>query len=125
MTEKIVLVDDDFDIINLFSEILELNGYKVSTFTDPVEALTNLQTNIQEYDLLISDYKMPRISGNILSQKLITINPELKVIIMSAYADINIDRKFTFISKPLSMPKLLKIVGEKLKDEKNYQISII
>ncbi|MGE0242847.1 MAG: response regulator [Nitrososphaeraceae archaeon] len=125
MADKIVLVDDDRDIINLFAEVLELNGYTVSTFSDPVDALTHLQTNIEDYDLIISDYKMPCLSGNTLCQKLITINPELKVIIMSAYADVECDRNFTFVSKPLSMPKLLQIVAEKLIEQKQPQLNIV
>jgi DNA-binding NtrC family response regulator len=125
MLAKIALIDDDRDIINLFSEILELNGYTVSTFTDPLDALTNLQDNIEDYDLIISDFKMPCLSGNSLCQKLLTINPELKVIIISAYSDIECDRKFTYVSKPLSMPKLLQIVAEKLKEHKKTQVSIV
>ena len=123
MVERIVLVDDDFDIINLFSEILELNGYTVSTFTNPIDALTHLETHIHDYDLIISDYKMPCLSGNTLCQKLLTINPELKVIIISAYANIDCDRQFTFVSKPLSMPQLLKVVSEKLKEQKSYPLN--
>lgn len=118
MLANIALIDDDHDIINLFSEILELNGYTVSTFTDPIDALTNLQANIKDYDLIISDFKMPCLSGNSLCQKLLTINPDLRVIIISAYSDIECDRKFTFVSKPLSMSKLLQIIGEKLKEQK-------
>ena len=68
---------------------------------------------------------MPCLSGNSLCQKLLTINPELKVIIISAYTDIECDRKFTFVSKPLSMPKLLQIVAEKLKEQKKPQVSIV
>ncbi|HJT82981.1 MAG TPA: response regulator [Nitrososphaeraceae archaeon] len=125
MLAKIALIDDDHDIITLFSEILELNGYTIATFTDPIDAFTNLQANIEDYDLIISDFKMPCLSGNSLCQKLLTINPELKVIIISAYSDIEYDRKFTFVSKPLSMPKLLQIVGEKLKEQKKPQVSIV
>ena len=125
MLAKIALIDDDHDIINLFSEILELHGYTVSTFTDPVDALTNLQGNIEDYDVIISDFKMPCLSGNSLCQKLLTINPDLKVIIILVYADIECDRKFTFVSKPLSMPKLLQIIGEKLKEQKVPRVSIV
>ena len=44
---------------------------------------------------------------------------------MSAYSDIECDRKFTFVSKPLSMLKLLQIVAEKLKEQKKPQVSIV
>ena len=118
MAERIALVDDDPDILALFSEILDLNGYTVSTFTDPLEALKDLQTNIRDYDLIISDFKMPCLSGNSLCQKLITINPELKVIIMSAYTNKECDRTFTFVSKPLTVSKLINIVKEKLCEQK-------
>lgn len=114
MVKRIALIDDDPDILGLFAEILDQNGYTVSTFTDPLEALSDLQTNIREYDLIISDYKMPCLSVNSLCQKLIAINPELKVIIMSAYTNIDCDRTFTFVSKPLTVSKLLQVVTENL-----------
>jgi len=120
VAERIALVDDDKDIVNLFAEILDQNGYTVSTFTDPLDAFTNLQADIQDYDLIISDYKMPCLSGNALCHKLVSVNPELKVIIMSAYTNIDCDREFTFISKPLTVSKPIQIVNEKLKTQKIF-----
>ena len=56
---------------------------------------------------------MPRMNGNELCTKLMNINSQLKVILMSAYHDVEYDKsKFTFITKPISIDKLLKIVNE-------------
>jgi DNA-binding NtrC family response regulator len=65
---------------------------------------------------------MSVLSGNTLCHKLVTINPELKVIIISAYANIDCGKTFNFISKPLTISKLLQIMSKKLKEQRNYKI---
>ncbi|HJT84456.1 MAG TPA: hypothetical protein VJ697_08235 [Nitrososphaeraceae archaeon] len=54
---------------------------------------------------------MPVMDGNELCTKLIHINPNLKVILMSAYSDVRYDKeKFLFVNKPISITQLLKLV---------------
>ncbi|HET7643137.1 MAG TPA: hypothetical protein VFK40_06490 [Nitrososphaeraceae archaeon] len=56
---------------------------------------------------------MPDMNGDELCTKLLKLNPELKVILMSAYPDIMYDtKKFHFINKPISIFQLIKIVKE-------------
>ena len=54
---RILLVDDEPDIILVMKLVLEENGFKVDSFTDASEALENFRTGI--YDLVIIDVKMP------------------------------------------------------------------
>jgi len=42
LTKAIAVVDDEIDLVNLFSEALKINGYDVCTFTDPIEALNHI-----------------------------------------------------------------------------------
>ncbi|HJT84150.1 MAG TPA: response regulator [Nitrososphaeraceae archaeon] len=88
LKKGIAIVDDEADLVNLFREALEMNGYNVCTYTDPVMAFNKLQTNLEDYGLIISDFKMPVMNGNILCTKLMDINPKLKVILISAYHDV-------------------------------------
>jgi len=113
LTKVIILIDDEADLVNLFSEALQLNSFKVCSFTNPLEALNHVERNPQEYGLVISDFKMPNMNGNELCTKLLKLNPDLKVILMSAYTDIIYDtEKFYFINKPISITRLVKIIKE-------------
>lgn len=86
--------------MNLFQEALEKNGFKVCTFIDPIQAFNTLEKEIQKYGLILSDFRMPNLNGHELCTKLTQLNPELEVILMSAYDIIECDTsKFTIIKK--------------------------
>jgi DNA-binding response OmpR family regulator len=73
--KRILIIDDDEDITNLFKLFLEYDGYNVDAFTDPIDALYSFRRNV--YDLVLLDLKMPRMNGMILYQKLKNIDPTL------------------------------------------------
>ena len=73
--KKILIIDDDEDITNLFKTFLEYDGYKVDAFTDPIDALYYFRKNV--YDLVLLDLKMPKMNGMVLSQKMKKIDPTL------------------------------------------------
>ena len=58
---KILIIDDDEDINNLFKIFLEYDGYKVLSYTNPLEALYYFRKD--EYDLVLLDLKMPQLDG--------------------------------------------------------------
>ena len=110
-TKAIAIIDDEADLVNLFQEILESDGFKVYAFTDPIEAYNHIQKYPYDYSLILSDYRMPVMNGNELCTKLMRINSEFKVILMSAYENIEDDiSKFKFMRKPITIAKLLQIV---------------
>ena len=82
---KILIIDEDKDITNLFSIFLEYNGYIVYAYTSPIEAFNNFKKN--SHDLIILDLKMPRIDGMTLYHKIKEIDSN--VIICFTTADIN------------------------------------
>jgi DNA-binding NtrC family response regulator len=115
LTKSIAIIDDEIDLVNLFREALEMDGFKVCTFTDPINALNQLQQCLEEYAIIISDFSMPSMNGNDLCTKLMNINPKLKFILMSAYQDVEYDKsKFTFLNKPIPIAQILKIVKQTL-----------
>ena len=108
--QTIAIIDDEVDLVNLFQEALEHNGFKVCAFTDPIQAFNSLEKTIHEYGLILSDYRMPKLNGHELCTKLKLLNPELKVILMSAYDTVECNTsKFTFIKKPIRIAQLLHI----------------
>ena len=68
LTKSLAVVDDEMDLVNLFKEALEGDGFDVSAFTDPIEALNHIIENPKKYSLIISDYKMPGLNGKKLHQ---------------------------------------------------------
>jgi DNA-binding response OmpR family regulator len=83
--KKIMIIDDDVDITNLFSIFLEHNGYSVDAYINPVEAFNNFRKN--SHDLIILDLKMPMMDGMTLYHKIKEIDSN--VIICLTTADIN------------------------------------
>ena len=61
--KSILLVDDESDIVNLFKDLLENGNYEVIGFTNPVKALKHYKTNWNRYGLVISDIRMPEMTG--------------------------------------------------------------
>jgi DNA-binding NtrC family response regulator len=115
LAKAIAIIDDEVDLATLFREVLEMEGFKVCTFTDPLEAFDKLQKRTEEYAIVISDYEMPTMNGNELCNKLIRLNPKPKVILISAYDNVECNiSKFTFLHKPIPIARLLKIVKETL-----------
>ena len=113
--KAIAIIDDEVDLVELFQEMLEMNDFKVSTFIDPIQAFNTLEKKIQEYGLILSDYRMPKLNGHELCNKLTQLNPELEVILMSAYDTMEGDTsKFRIVKKPILMAQLLEIVRNSL-----------
>src|SRR5918994_4566332 len=72
---RILIIDDDKDINNLYETFLKYDGYGVDAFTDPIDALYSFRKNV--YDLVLLDLKMPQMNGVVLSQELQNIDPTL------------------------------------------------
>jgi DNA-binding response OmpR family regulator len=83
--KRIMIIDDDIDITNLFSIFLEYNGYIVDAYTNPLEAFNNFRKN--SHDLIVLDLKMPKMDGMTLYHKMKEIDDN--VLICLTTADIN------------------------------------
>lgn len=110
----VMLVDDEIDIIGLFTEILTLNGISVRPFTNAEEALREFEQNHPNYKLVISDVRMSSMSGFEFIKKLREIDANIKVILMTAFEmegsqhrEIDTDE---FFNKPIGMNNLVQIV---------------
>lgn len=114
----IVVVDDESDLVFMFKVTLEMNGYNVIGFINPVEALEYLKKNHDKCTLLITDYRMPEINGCELGTKIKEIDEKIKVIIITAYENIIENTSdFEVIKKPVSTATLLEIVASNINDK--------
>src|SRR5688500_9461438 len=82
MTKRILLVDDEPDIIFTIKKILEENGFKVDSFYDLFLALNNYKVNF--YNLVILDIKMPKMDGFELYIKIREKDPKVKICFLTA-----------------------------------------
>jgi DNA-binding NtrC family response regulator len=111
---NLLVVDDDPDIAHVLKQGFLKNGFLVSAFTDPQEALKNFQSNSMDYCLMLSDIRMPGMSGIKLAKKVKEINPDVKVILMSSFeiGDNEFSKVFPstqvdgFVQKPVGIENL-------------------
>jgi DNA-binding NtrC family response regulator len=110
-----IVVDDDPDLLNIFSETLKMSGYHdVSSFSDPLLAYQHIKENPNKYSLLIIDDKMPNVNGLFLSTKLLEINSKLNVILLSNFKDFKYNYKFNILKKRVSIFKLISAVNDSI-----------
>ena len=80
---RVLLVDDESDIVNVLKQGLKLKGFKVDAFTDPARALIEFKPDF--YDFLITDIRMPEINGFELYRKIREIDRKIKVYFLTAF----------------------------------------
>ncbi|MCK5293270.1 MAG: response regulator [Arcobacteraceae bacterium] len=81
---KIAIVDDEQDILNVLEKFLSRSAeFDVTTFNNPVNGLSAVQSG--GYDLVLLDIMMPQLDGLEFLRKLRETNPDIKVIMMTAY----------------------------------------
>jgi DNA-binding NtrC family response regulator len=101
---------------------LENRGFEVSGFTDPLLALEHFQVNSNEYGLVVSDLRMPRMNGYEFVKRVKEIKPEIKVFLMTAFEinDAEFERLLPKINiegimqKPISLADLTSTVSKYL-----------
>ncbi|HKI08029.1 MAG TPA: response regulator [Nitrososphaeraceae archaeon] len=115
---RILLVDDESDVISVFKMILEMNGYEVDAYTSPLTALDNFKPDF--YGLLVLDIRMPAMSGFELYRKMRSIDNEVKVCFITAFEDYReefresfpmLDEFKYFIRKPKAVEDLVNHVA--------------
>ncbi len=116
---KILVVEDEPANLKILRYILNLEGYETTGAKDGVEALELLAHS--RFDLVLSDIKMPRLSGVALARHLLSYKPITPIVLMTAYdfdsrEDISA-LNVPCLSKPLSFEQLLSQVQKVLGHE--------
>ena len=118
--ETILVVDDSLAWLRLAREILTTNGYQAQTCKDPREALSLLEQNPEQIDLVITDLQMPGLDGIELAVELLKINPTLPVVLTSAFMFRMPSEKLRslgirdFLTKPWDRGQLFSIIRQAL-----------
>ena len=100
--KKVMIIDDEPDIVTIMELALKNNGYSVRGFTDSKEAVKEFVNNSEEYALVISDIKMPIMGGFELARKIKETNPRIPLVFMTAFEISKSEFSSLFPSMPVS-----------------------
>ncbi|MBL7646071.1 MAG: PAS domain-containing protein [Candidatus Hydrogenedentes bacterium] len=84
---RVLLVDDDVSITNMVSIVLRRQGFEVTAFNDPADALEALRASDTPFDVVICDLTMPRMNGIELSRAIRTLRPNLPILLATGIID--------------------------------------
>ena len=107
--EEILFVDDEASLVKMAKRSLEMQGYRVETKGNPVEALELVRSEPDRFDLVITDMTMPKMTGDKLAKEILSIRPDMPIILCSGFSE-KIDAEKAqalgirkYIEKPLDM----------------------
>ena len=89
-TERILIIDDEQPITTTLQAILTNQGYKITAYSDSLEALKAVEASPNDVDIIISDYSMPKMSGLEVAERLYANGIKIPIILMSGFLGGNI-----------------------------------
>jgi CheY-like chemotaxis protein len=116
--ETVLLVEDEDAVRRVIRAMLQRNGYRVIDTGKPSEAREIFERRLHEIRLLVTDVVMPGMNGPALARELVSLQPDLRVLFISGYTDIDpatlgLDHpNLAFLAKPIQAPRLAAKVRE-------------
>ncbi len=113
---RILFIDDDKTLAHMGQQMLEVLGYTVTAMTDSIKALSFFKEQPDAFDLVITDYTMPGMTGTELVECLRQLRPDIPVVLYTGYNEMITSEKADalgiqeFLYKPLSMNMLAEAV---------------
>ena len=114
--KRILLVDDEESIVKIGNQILKRLGYEVESTTNPVEALNLFRSKPDQFDLVITDLEMPKLTGDELVQEILKLRPHMPVIFSTGFSE-RINRQKAkeigvagYIEKPWGKRELARLI---------------
>ena len=112
---RILIVDDEEDLVSALAERLRLRGFQVETATTGTDALTHVSAG--DFSVVILDVKMPGIGGVELMVEIMRKHPDLPVILFTGHGSVADARRgmeegaFDYIMKPVDIDDLIHKIG--------------
>ena len=118
-----MVIDDEYDIAHVVRKHLENWGYSVDTFTDPMFAFQMFKENPDRYSIILTDIRMPEISGVALATMMRKVKPDVKIVIMTAFElepeDLAMNlptiTRDNILKKPFSLVQVCEAVNNQLR----------
>ena len=116
-SESLLLVDDDEKVAYAWQRILQALGYSVTVATHPARGLVCFQEKTKEFDLVLTDFDMPHMSGLELTRQLKKISPGIPVILYTGFSAAlsEVDAKNSGVSRCLAKPVSTATMSESLR----------
>lgn len=116
MPKTILIVDDQKGVRRLLEELFKMEGWNVYTASDGIEAVSQVQAI--NPDIVLMDMKMPNMNGLESSQQILALYPDMRIIMMTAYGEMDVVKKALevgvrrCITKPFDILNLRDLVNE-------------
>jgi two-component system cell cycle response regulator CpdR len=123
---QILLIDDESDLVLLLTQFINKMGFDTISFTSPLLAFEHIKNNLNKYSLIITDLRMPGISGIELANKIRKeIRSSIKIFLMTAFDISDLKDQLDFqtanienlIQKPIKLSTLEKMINLTLQQQ--------
>jgi PAS domain S-box-containing protein len=122
-TERILFVDDEMPLIDLWQKSLGRLGYNVVIATDSLQALQLFRAHPEDFDLVMTDYTMPKMTGIDLAEQMMRVRPDILVILCTGVIEWNMEEKAkemgirAFLRKPMEVRKTAEEIRKVLEQK--------
>jgi len=119
-SERVLLVDDENDLVEIGRLLLERLGYSVATRTSSIEALEMFKSDPGKFQLVITDMTMPNMTGDLLARRMLEIRPDIPIVLCTGYSERMSEARAremgitAFVMKPIVIQELSKIIRKAL-----------
>ena len=127
LSSSVLLIDDDRDILTTLKLSLEVKGVNTHGFTNPVLAVEHFKNNAANYDIVVTDIRMPQMNGFEVARAVKEIRPDIKLAFITAF-DINKSefekvlpstKVDAFITKPVKPATFAEILKEAMQQDES------
>ena len=126
--ERILLVDDELTLVEMGKRMLEDLGYRVEARTDSVEAMEVFRAQPDQFELVITDYTMPHMTGLDLTREVLAVRPDIPVILCTGFSESFTEEKVNakgirkLVMKPFTKQEIAWAVAEALEDARGTKL---
>jgi len=123
--ERVLLVDDEAEIISTMQAMLESLGYQVTAFTSSPAALDTFRAHPEDFDLMITDQTMPHLTGEEMAREILNLRPDLPIIICTGFSETMSPEKARtmgfrdFLIKPIATRMMAETIRRALARHQN------
>ena len=116
----ILLVDDEKDLVDIGKEMLQRLGYRVTGIVGSIEALETFKKDPFRFDLVVTDYNMPGLSGDQMARQMLNIRGDTPIIVCTGFSEVFDNQRARAIGvrqtlmKPLTMESIAHAVRDVL-----------
>ena len=115
--ECVLAVDDEAGFLSMLKAALECYGFRVHTAHSPKEAITLYRDHQRDIGMVLLDYLLPDMSGELVFENLQGLNPDVRVVLLTGCEESVANEMFKtglrgYLQKPFSLPDLVQRVRD-------------